>query len=1098
MRACAQCGYESPVEQKFCGECGARTTAAAVAQERKTVTALFCDLVGSTQLGERLDPEVMADLLGEYQQICRRVVEAHGGVVEKFIGDAVVAVFGVPAAHEDDPERAVRTGLRLVAEIAASELGVEVRVGIDTGEVLVRQDVDPGSGVGFVTGDAMNTAARLQSAAPPMGVVVGESTRVSTGAVIVFEALSPIEAKGKAEPVQAWLAVQPMAQVGAPERDRSPFVGRELELGMLTQLFERSRTRSSVEFVTLVGEAGLGKSRLVRELARYVEDLPDLVVWREGRCLPYGEGVAFWPLSEIVRTQAGILDTDDQAALAMKLDAAVTEPDPQLKSWMVDRLAPLVGLATSTQPPQQEETFAAWRGFIESLTSRGSAVWVVEDLHWADPAFVSFLEDLATQTAGVPLLVVVTARPEVEERHPGWPPGRRSTVLPLSPLADDEVQALVAAALGDAPAGLLDVVLARAGGSPLFAEQLAQLATEENLPAAAGAESADEVPATVQALIAARIDTLPPEAKSALLQASVVGRTFWSGVLRAFAEHRAVEQPLTELSRRELIRTINPSTMTGQGEYRFWHGLVQDVAYHQVTRAERGQLHAISARWLADTKSGVLGESAQMVVSHFDAATSYGASLDRESEQLLTSALLEAGLAALRTQIDRAIPLLTRALERLDHASEDYRTAVAHLGEAHLLRGDVVEALPLLEEATQLALEAGDYLGAVQAADACASAHVELGDVQRVAPTLTAIESALPPTSREARVEMAALRASFQDAEGTPEKTLEMAERCRTLAQEFGVPVPAAARAELAFPGVAAGDVQCESQLRDIYVELLSNGKVASALVTLHNFGVVLNGASPAKAVEVLAELTDVARKLGAQSDSFEARAGLASAYVAVGRLHEASEHADACLEWAARSNSSRVLITGRHVKCGLALLRGDEVQDPAEGLETCLELGFVMGAISHMKVLLSAGDKNEIEGAAAEILPRFLAESRHEAVPVLLASGNLAGARQLASTPSSPGRYRWARWQLGQAQVAEHDDDREQAASRYEAAAAAAGEMGALVLQADATEGLGRALVGLDVAERGRAATLEARELWRGMGAVRRVRELDVANREV
>jgi hypothetical protein len=277
-------------------------------------------------------------------------------VVEKFIGDAVVGVFGVPLAHEDDPERAVRAALRITEDVGASDLGIEVRIGVNTGEALVRLDVDPRSGEGFATGDTMNIAARLEAAAPVMGVAVGAATHRASADAIIYEELPAISAKGKAEPVPTWQALHPTARIGTEERDRTPFIGRALEVSMLTQLFERSRVRPSTEFVTIIADPGLGKSRLVRELARYVDQIHELVNWREGRCLPYGDGISFWALGEIVKAHAGILDTDDPTTIASKLDRTMTEPDLQKKTWMTDRLAPLVGLETQPLRPSRRRS----------------------------------------------------------------------------------------------------------------------------------------------------------------------------------------------------------------------------------------------------------------------------------------------------------------------------------------------------------------------------------------------------------------------------------------------------------------------------------------------------------------------------------------------------------------------------------------------------------------------------------------------------------------------------------------------------------------------------------------------------------------------
>ena len=474
---------------------------------------------------------------------------------------------------------------------------------------------------------------------------------------------------------------------------------------MLTQLFDRSRTRPSTEFVTIIAEPGLGKSRLVRELARHVDQLPELVTWREGRCLPYGDGISFWALGEIVKAQAGILETDDQDTLSSKLDQAITEPDPQTKGWIKDRLAPLVGLETTTEPPQQEEAFTAWRRFLEQIAAIGPTVLVIEDLHWADDAFVAFLEHLTERTAGLPLLVVVTARPEVEERHPSWPPGRRSTVLSLSPLTDADVETLITQSLPEADPELIQIVLERAGGSPLYAEQLAAMLRERALPIAGGALDETLIPASVQALIAARIDALPSEPKRVLMEASVVGKTFWSGAVASLGEHDDLEATLGELVRREFCRPVHPSTMEGDAEFGFWHALVRDVAYAELTKAERARMHAATARWIADRTDGAMGEDAEIVVHHLDAALELAPSapeLDTAPlTELLADALIAAGEAALRTDSAAADRLLERALGLLDPSSPAFIRATSLRGRSLVTAGRATDALPLLESAFQ-------------------------------------------------------------------------------------------------------------------------------------------------------------------------------------------------------------------------------------------------------------------------------------------------------------------------------------------------------------------------------------------------------------
>ena len=409
-RVCAACGTANDGAARFCNNCGNRLTAetpsatAAAATpsaqeravERKVITALFCDVVGSTELAERLDPEDVDRLMSSYHGRARRVIEAHGGVVEKFIGDAVVGIFGAPATHEDDPARAVGAALRILRDLAESDLDIHVRIGVHTGEALVRVGDDRTPEEGFATGDCLNTAARLQNAAPVDGVAVGDPTYRLTAGEFEWADLGPMSLKGKAQPLQVWQPVEAATLAGRPARDEStPFLGRDAELKSLERAFQLAVETSSQQLVTIVAEPGLGKSRLVRELRRRVEaDVPG-AVWRQGRCLAYGDGVAFWALGEIVKTHAGILETDDQATLARRLDAVMVEPDLELRAWMRSRLAPLVGLRTEVEPPSQQEAFAAWRRFLWSLAADGPAVIVVEDLHWADDAMVAFLLELA-------------------------------------------------------------------------------------------------------------------------------------------------------------------------------------------------------------------------------------------------------------------------------------------------------------------------------------------------------------------------------------------------------------------------------------------------------------------------------------------------------------------------------------------------------------------------------------------------------------------------------------------------------------------------------------------------------------------------------
>jgi class 3 adenylate cyclase len=407
VAACPSCGRENPDGFAFCGYCTAPLTelpAASVREERKVVSVLFCDLVGFTAASAAVDPEDVRARLRPYHERLRVELERYGGTVEKFVGDAVMAVFGAPLAHEDDAERAVRAGLRILKAIgelneADPGLSLQVRVGINTGEAVVALGARPEQGEGIVTGDVVNTASRLQGAAPVDGIAVSEQTYRATERVFDFEALAPVVVKGKTALLAIYQPLQARARFGSDviRTHSTPLVGRELERTLLVGTFERAAQQRSCQLVSVVGEPGVGKSRLCGELFGYIEERPGLVRWRQGRCLPYGEGIAFWALGEVVKAEAGILESDSPEQAAAKLDRALPQDDPDLP-WLRARLAPLVG--APAEPASQEESFTAWRRFLEGLAADGPAVLVFEDLHWADPALLSFLEHLADWSEG--------------------------------------------------------------------------------------------------------------------------------------------------------------------------------------------------------------------------------------------------------------------------------------------------------------------------------------------------------------------------------------------------------------------------------------------------------------------------------------------------------------------------------------------------------------------------------------------------------------------------------------------------------------------------------------------------------------------------
>jgi class 3 adenylate cyclase/tetratricopeptide (TPR) repeat protein len=710
---CPVCGHENAQGAKFCSECGAALTAAPPArEERKVVTVLFCDLVGSTAQAERMDPEDVRALLSRYHARVKHELERLGGTVEKFIGDAAMAVFGAPLAHEDDPERAVRAALA-IRDWAREDEELEVRIAVNTGEALVMLGARAEQGETMVAGDVVNAAARLQAAAPKNGVLVGEMTYRATERAIDYREHEPVEAKGKSEPILVWEAVQARARVQVERVGGAPLVGRDRELSLLREALERALAEREPQLVTLAGVPGIGKSRLVFELFKAIEhDTSRLVFWRRGRSLPYGEGVTFWALAEMVKAQAGILESDTAAQVGEKLHRAVSDLVPEAEAdWVERHLRPLVGLTAEDElrADHREESFATWRRFLEALAERRPLVLVFEDLHWADEALLDFVDELVDWATGVPLLVICTARPELLTGRPGWGGGKPNAVtISLSPLSDEATARLVHALLDRAvlPAETQAALLAHAGGNPLYAEEFARLSQERGL------EGGEEIalPESVQGIIAARLDGLPVEDKGLLQDAAVLGRVFWEGALASVAglEHREVERRLHGLERREFVRRERRPSVAGENEYAFRHLLVRDVAYTQIPRGTRGDKHRRAAEWIEAV--GRPEDHAEMLAHHYLSALELARAANQPTEELAERARI-----ALREAGDRAFALnafaqaarfYASALELWPRDDSDRPALLLLCGEAEYNAYETGEAR--LVEAVEELVAAGD------------------------------------------------------------------------------------------------------------------------------------------------------------------------------------------------------------------------------------------------------------------------------------------------------------------------------------------------------------------------------------------------------
>ena len=782
MVICPSCGRKNAHDARFCSQCATPLSAASGREERKVVTCLFCDLVGFTARAESMDPEDVRAVLQPYHARVRAELERFGGTVEKFIGDAVVAVFGAPVAHEDDPERAVRAALS-IRDSLVEEGKLEVRIGITTGEALVALGARPEAGEGMASGDVVNTAARLQAAAPTNGILVDETTYRATERAVEYGEARTIDAKGKAEPIPVWEVVRARARVSVERVGGAPLVGRAQELTLLRETLARVIREREPQLVTLVGVPGIGKSRLVFELFQTIETGDyGLVYWRHGRSLPYGDGITFWALGEMVKAQAGILESDSRERAEEKLREAVERfvGDATDAAWIERRLRPLAGLdSEEATGDRRDEALAAWRRFLEAIADERPLVLVFEDLHWADDALLEFVDYLVDRASGVPLLVLCTARPEFLTRRPGWGGGKlNSSTTLLSPLSEEETATLLHALLGRwaIDAELRARLLAHAGGNPLYAEEFTRML--ESRPRAV------VLPETVQGIIAARLDTLPPDEKALLQEAAVVGRTFWLGALGR--ERWALEERLHSLARKEFVSRNRRSTVASEDEYVFRHALVRDVAYEQIPRAERAEKHRAAAEWLESL--GRAEDHAEMLAHHYASAIEYARAAGRD-----VAGLAERGRIALRDAGDRAyalnaFPAAARyyelALDSWPRDDPERPDLLLRLSRAHHVSGDERRERAL-EEARE-ALAAGGHQAQAAEVDAMlAEACWYIGDRDRCDRHLDRAAAAvgeLPDSpakafvlSQVARYRM--LADQFEDAVRVGEQALAMAER---------------------------------------------------------------------------------------------------------------------------------------------------------------------------------------------------------------------------------------------------------------------------------------------------------------------------------
>ena len=706
---CPSCGSEQSVAAAFCSACGTQLAQEPETvedrQERRVVTVLFADLAGSTALGERLDPEEVRELQGELFDLINTEVERYGGTTEKFAGDAVLAVFGIPQAHEDDAERAVRTALAVrdafgpfterVLDRHDAEVGL--RIGVNTGEVVSGREA-AARGELMVSGDAVNVAARLQQHAQPGEVLVGQRTQAATSRVVSYRQRQALDAKGKSEPVLAWVAEAAAAEQEAPPRGMAgltaPLVGRDEELAILTAVAGRVERERTPQLATLFGAAGVGKSRLLAEL---VDRLPDARVIR-GRCLPYGEGVTFWPLAEAAKAHAGILDNDPADVALAKLQAAIESVVPEGQTErVVEAAAWTIGLGSSpgTDPVEVVRRLNdGWARYVGGLGREQLTVFAVEDVHWASSALLDLLEQLADNLADTRVLLVCTARLELLENRPTWGAGKQNaSALTLAPLSAGEATELISSLLGEGrvPPDVRERVLASAEGNPFYLEEMLTMLIEEgalerqNGGWSSTARLADvSIPDSVHGVIAARIDLLDEDAREGLRRCSVVGRVFWPSAVGVD------EDVIASLVRSGLVTDRLDSVVAGMREFSFKHALTRDVAYASLPRPERRELHRRVGEWVQEVAPDRSGETVELAAYHFGQALAYGEddpAVSKRAFELLYAASVSAygrgAFAAARTRLENASEL---AVDGPDRALVEIALARLDMTEAALER----------------------------------------------------------------------------------------------------------------------------------------------------------------------------------------------------------------------------------------------------------------------------------------------------------------------------------------------------------------------------------------------------------------------------
>ena len=1014
---------------------------------------------------------------------------------------------------------AVNSALRVITAIdelneLRPELELCIRAAINTGEAVVTLGARPVEGEAMVAGDVVNTVARLQQHAPVNGVVVGEATHRATRDLFDYEPLEPVSAKGKAAPLALWHVKAARRRFGVDVEPvaRTPLIGRDDDLALLQSTYARTLRESSTQLVTITGEPGVGKTRLTAEFRRWVDDQPELVFWRQGRSLPYGEGITYWALGEMVKAQAGILESDSPDEARAKLAVAVSEVtgDESEQEWLRSALASLVGAAEGAATSSPETSFGAWQRFLEGVAAGRPLIAVFEDLHWADNQLLAFVEHLVDWSTGVPLLVLCTARPELYERSAGWGGGKRnSNTISLSPLGPENTARLLAALLHRAvlPAETQTRLIEQAGGNPLYAEEFVRMLADHGLLTAEGELRDRDIPLpdTVQALIAARLDTLPPERKALLHDAAVMGKVFWSGVVAAMGgvDESSVRAGLQELGRKELVRAVRESSVRDQTEYAFWHALVRDVAYSQIPRRQRVAKHVAAAEWIERMTGDRVRDHAELLAYHYDRALDLARATGSDAD---VQPLVEPAARALELAGDRAMSL------DVSKAQEYYMRAADLCADGDVRRGDLLVkavrgrvALP--EEAERRANEAiaifraaGDEVREGVALIALSGILWLRGDAARSKELeIEALEKLERHPPGEELLTAYARHAGTLSISGRTQEALEMIDRALRLAEQRQSHSTAAQMYQ--YRGIARSDLGDLGGIDDVRRGLELAREIGDLTTQSHGYANLASNLlpiSPTEALGVWDEGIEFTGKRGITVSRFWQLAESTWALFDLGRWADVITRATEVVAWVEQGGVAypAAIAAPQHA---LVLLHRGQLGEAASLLERFVPVArdagdpqVVVPAFAAAAQLAAA---REDLPAALELVRELESRTRTGAslyrpnyLPDVVAIALAADAPEVAvafvdAEYRSTGRIAHS-VVAARAVVAEETGELDEALLLYEDAAARWAEHGFVLGNAEALHGSGRCLVALGQAQQATAPLREARELFAQLGA--------------